>query len=115
MKYQQFLNYFVLGFTRTMSQDRSITVLDLPQLYTRPSAAELVSTLELLALKPTSWDKAQQSTDRPQVSEDGIPKYLTAIIASQLGWIHEEEKERIWESASKRLCERSGRTGEDKA
>lgn len=95
-----------------MSQDGSMTVLDLPQLYTRPSAAELLSTLEILALKPTSWE---QSTTQSQVSEDGIPKYLTAIIASQLGWIHEEDRERIWESASRRLCERSGRTGESKA
>lgn len=94
-----------------MSQDEPTTVLDLPQLYTRPSAAELTSTLELLTLKPPSWDQEQ---GRTQINEDGVPKYLTAIVASRLGWIAKEEREAVWESASKRLCERSGRTGERK-
>ena len=43
---------------------------------------------------------------------DGVPRYLTGIISSQLTWIDNEEmKERIWETVSTRLSERSGRTG----
>ena len=46
------------------------------------------------------------------MNPDGIAKYLTSIIASQLAWIPDDvEKERIWEMASARLSERSGRTG----
>lgn len=41
-----------------------------------------------------------------------MPRYLTSIIASPLAWIEDdEEKERVWEVASQRLSERSGRTG----
>lgn len=89
-------------------------MLDLPQLYTRPSSTALKSTLELLALKPLPWGSTSQeppSEGQRQVSEEGVPKYLTSIVASQLDWIDEEEREHVWETASKRLSERSGRTG----
>ena len=47
------------------------------------------------------------------IDEDGIPQYLTSIIASRLHWIEDEdEREQVWEMASARLSERSGRTGE---
>ena len=45
------------------------------------------------------------------MAPEGVPKYLTSIIASQLRWIKDDEqKEAIWEEASLRLAERSGRT-----
>lgn len=45
------------------------------------------------------------------ICEEGIPSYLTRIIASPLHWIEPDaEKESIWEAASARLAERSGRT-----
>lgn len=48
---------------------------------------------------------------RRKVDAEGIPQYLTKIVSSHLGWIQdEEEKERIWDTASVRLSERSGRT-----
>jgi len=48
---------------------------------------------------------------RPQVDPEGLAGYLTRIVASDLRWIpSDEEKERIWEEASLRLSERSGRT-----
>jgi hypothetical protein len=93
------------------------TVLDLPQLYTHPSAEELISTLEHLALKPLSWDLQSRSYE-PQnrnfitINESGLPNFFTSIVASSLSWIHEDRREEVWEAASKRLSERSGRTGE---
>ena len=46
-------------------------------------------------------------------SGGGVPRYLTSIISSPLAWIQEEEvREKIWELASVRLSERSGRSGE---
>ena len=89
-------------------------VLDLPQLYTRPSSTELLSALAQLSIQPTSWDAPEnwQEHDDGAIGEDGVPKYLTGIIASPLAWIEDERiKDQIWEAAGARLSERSGRTG----
>lgn len=49
-----------------------------------------------------------------KINEEGIPKYLTSIIASRLSWVDDENvREHIWELASVRLSERSGRTGRE--
>lgn len=86
-------------------------MLDLPQIYTKPSSQRILDTLSLLSLEPQSWDKnAAQS--KPKVRSNGVPQYLTRIISSPLDWIKDDaEKEKIWDSASLRLSERSGRTG----
>lgn len=95
------------------------TVLDLPQLYTRPSAPILLSTLDDLKIKPSSWAGSQDQVSTEgqvgpvRVNEDGVPKYLTGIISSSLLWIEDEDaRERVYEAASARLAERAGRTGE---
>ncbi|KAL8897234.1 MAG: hypothetical protein Q9207_007315 [Kuettlingeria erythrocarpa] len=86
------------------------SVLDLPQLYTRPTAAELLATLIQLRLKPSSWDNTEVSGSS-ELDEEGLPSYLTSIIASSLAWIVDDHvKEQIWEAASARLSERSGRS-----
>lgn len=99
----------------TSSRDSfTTTVLDLPQLYTRPTASELLQTLQLLEIKPPSWihDSFQQRSQAlSPVSEEGIPKYLTGVVASKLSWVDEDQREEIWETASRRLSERAGRTG----
>ena len=91
----------------TPSRDNfTTTALDLPQLYTRPTASELLQTLQLLAIKPPSWirDTSQQKNQAlSPISEEGIPKYLTGVVASKLSWIDEDRREEIWETASKRL------------
>ncbi|KAI4194135.1 MAG: hypothetical protein LQ346_003762 [Caloplaca aetnensis] len=87
------------------------SVLDLPQLYKRPTAAELLATLIQLRRKPSSWDDTEVS-GQSGVDEEGLPSYLTSIIASSLAWIVDDDaKEQIWEAASARLSERSGRSG----
>lgn len=92
-------------------------VLDLPHLYTRPSAPILFDTLTKLTIKSTVWsldsEKSSNALDSPvAIDEDGIPRYLTSIIASPLRWIEDDPvRERVWEMASARLSERSGRTG----
>lgn len=92
-------------------------VLDLPQIYTRPSASILLQTLARLAIKPSSWtagaefDRGSEDDVAP-IDEHGIPQYLTSIISNELLWIEDEDdRERVWEAASARLSERSGRTG----
>ncbi|KAG8533958.1 uncharacterized protein KY384_001700 [Bacidia gigantensis] len=87
-----------------------LTVLDLPQLHSRPSFTTLQQTLDHLRLGPSSWELNESETvKRQNISEQGIPSYLTRLVASSLTWLREEEKEEIWEAASKRLSERSGR------
>jgi len=94
-------------------------VLDLPQLYTKPCATTLLSTLADLSVQPLSWEKVPQSgpsSSEPQrrrrkINNEGVPQYLTKIVSSPLMWIEgDAEKEQIWEAASQRLSERSGRT-----
>lgn len=89
-----------------------ISVLDLPQIYQKPSAEVLLVVLDDLALAPPSWDAVVEVSRKGQISENGVPAYLTKIISSPLSWIENDEvKEQIWETASQRLSERSGRTG----
>jgi predicted nicotinamide N-methyase len=102
-------------------------VLDLPQLYTKPSADTLLQTLALLTSAPRSWERSiaepgtdtsdngardRQGESQPQhVNPAGVTRYLTSIVSSSLRWIDDDEaKEEIWNQASSRLSERSGRT-----
>ncbi|KAL9068344.1 MAG: hypothetical protein Q9161_006267 [Pseudevernia consocians] len=77
-----------------------------------PSAQSLLSAITLLAIAPSSWAvKASEARPAPSFSEEGVPSYLTRIISSPLAWIASDiDKETVWEAASKRLAERSGRT-----
>lgn len=84
----------------------------------------------MLSLEPPSWEvtpaltSAGSNTPRshsgtntpsrskPKVRSNGVPDYLTRIISSPLAWIQDDaEKEEVWDAASSRLSERSGRTG----
>lgn len=94
-------------------------MLDLPQLYTRPPAVVLLSTLADLSSQPPSWETTPRSSSglstplkrKRKIKNEGVPQYLTKIISSPLAWIdNDDEKEQVWEAASQRLCERSGRT-----
>ncbi|KAI5291416.1 hypothetical protein KEM54_004861 [Ascosphaera aggregata] len=86
-------------------------ILDLPQLYTRPSEAELLEGLALLAVRPRDFTTDAATHDAPQVNPAGVTQYLTAIVSSSLSWLTDEAREAVWETASARLSERSGRTG----
>nr|OQO28161.1 hypothetical protein B0A51_04581 [Rachicladosporium sp. CCFEE 5018] len=106
------------------ASDEPLHVLDLPQLYSRPSAAVLLSILSDLRSEPPSWQATPRSgTPRSQsgastparpkrkIKSEGVPGYLTKIISSPLAWIDsDEDREQIWDCAAKRLSERSGRT-----
>lgn len=89
--------------------DSPITVFDLPQLYHKPSTSDILSLLQQLAIVPSSFS-GEQADATLNIKEDGLTAYLTRIIASPLNWIASDtEKEKIWEAASQRLSERSGR------
>ncbi|TGZ84529.1 hypothetical protein EX30DRAFT_345245 [Ascodesmis nigricans] len=90
-------------------------ILDLPQLYTRPSSSVLLSTLALFAAPPPSWDTPSPSSPATQSTHltppPGFSQYLTSIIASSLKWIKDEDEvEKVKEMAATRLAERCGRS-----
>lgn len=116
-----------LGFQAL--EDEPLDVLDLPQIHTKPSAKALLDTLSLLSVESRSWEVSPSHTPgrgtpravsgastpvRPpnrKVKPEGVPRYLTKIVSSHLGWISsDEDKEKIWDTASIRLSERSGRS-----
>jgi predicted nicotinamide N-methyase len=103
----------------------SYPVLDLPQLYTKPSAKILLETLALFVTAPPSWESrdtkdiegsqkpngAQAQPKAVQIKPEGATRYLTGIVGNDLRWIDDDAaKEEIWNQAGHRLSERSGRT-----
>ena len=88
-------------------------MLDLPQIYTKPSGTELMKALDLLAIMPRSFGtNAQEAEERPSVQPAGVTHYLTSIIASPLSWLDTDQlREAVWDAASARISERSGRAG----
>ncbi|OJD19597.1 hypothetical protein AJ78_00454 [Emergomyces pasteurianus Ep9510] len=92
------------------SDSRPLHVFDLPQLYTKPTAADILHALQQLAVRPRSFSDDNGSAQLV-ILQTGVSQYLTSIIASALSWIDSDElREAIWDAASARLCERSGRT-----
>ncbi|KAI0839081.1 S-adenosylmethionine-dependent methyltransferase-like protein [Hypoxylon sp. FL0890] len=96
----------------------SISIADLPQVWQKPTAKELLASLQRLKVDPPIWS---HSTSRKIVLETyqnaahfrrEVAAYLSSIIKSNLGWIQDEdEKEALWDEASRRLAERCGRAG----
>jgi hypothetical protein len=73
----------------------------------------LLYALDLVAVVPVSWDEGNSDGGvRVRETREGeIAGYLTGIVKSGLDWLEGEERERVWEGASVRLCERAGRMG----
>ncbi len=85
---------------------------DLPQLYQKPSAVTLLRTLDLLSWEPPTFSATGNDVQHHnRVAEEGVPRYLTSIIASSLSWIVDEDaRGAVWDAASARLSERAGRS-----
>lgn len=87
-------------------------MLDLPQIYEKPSGTDLIKALALLTLQPRTFGSAADAVKGPGVQPAGVTRYLTSIISSALSWLDTEElREAVWDAAAARLSERSGRTG----
>ncbi|KAL3481937.1 putative methyltransferase-domain-containing protein [Aspergillus californicus] len=95
----------------TAELDEPLHVFDLPQIHTKPSGTELLQTLALVTIKPRSFGSSTHGSAKTRaVDPTGLARYLTSIIASPLSWLDTEElREAIWDAASARLSERSGR------
>lgn len=99
-------------------ENMSIHASDLPQVWQKPAASELLQALLELHIEPPVWNLKvsrdeilkEQNTSTQHARE--IAAYLSKIIASELSWVDEEEdREAIWAEASKRFSERCGRSG----
>ncbi|PSR87186.1 putative methyltransferase-domain-containing protein [Coniella lustricola] len=95
----------------------AVSAFDLPQVWQKPTAEELIDALHQLRVDPPVWNlkisraeifKHQDTTTQHQRE---IAAYLSAVIKSELAWIDDDEdKETIWTEASKRFSERCGRS-----
>ena len=87
-------------------------MLDLPQIYEKPSGTDLIKALALLTLQPRTFGTSAEAVKGLTVQPAGVTRYLTSIIASPLSWLDNDElREAVWDNAAARLSERSGRTG----
>jgi predicted nicotinamide N-methyase len=96
-----------------ISCNQASLVHELPQIYQKPENEQLIQVLEELAERPPTFSSSEQTDEqnvRPLIDPSGVPRYLTSIVSSSLTWIDDEAaKEQIWNLASLRLSERSGR------
>lgn len=95
---------------------------ELPHLWQKPAYATLLDVLRRLRQEPRIWGlkesreeilKAQAaSMAEVAFNRQEIISFLSSIIKSGLPWLDsDEQREDIWEEASRRLSERCGRTG----
>lgn len=95
-----------------------VSAPDLPQVWQKPAFQVLLGVLQELRVDPPVWNlkisrtEIQKEQDTTVQHRREIATYLSSIIKSGLVWIEDEEdREIIWEEASKRLSERCGRSG----
>lgn len=90
--------------------------LDWPQMWEKPSREVLLATLDGLQLSPPTWtsEGGRPSSDHLSLASQRkaeTTRYLSSIIKSPLAWIEDDDdRERVWELASRRMAERCGRT-----
>lgn len=95
----------------------AVSAFDLPQVWQKPAAADLLEALQTLRVEPSVWNL---KISRSEIFEEQdtivhhrreIAAYLSTIIKSELTWVDDEEdREAIWAEASKRFSERCGRS-----
>ncbi|KAI1761788.1 putative methyltransferase-domain-containing protein [Hypoxylon sp. FL1150] len=96
----------------------SIPIEDFPQVWQKPSTEELLASLKRLQVELPIWSPGtprkviQESYQNAARFRREVVEYLSSIIRSNLGWIQDDdEREALWEEASRRLSERCGRAG----
>ncbi|KAI8957995.1 putative methyltransferase-domain-containing protein [Daldinia sp. FL1419] len=96
----------------------SICVADFPQTWQKPSSGELLAALKQLQIEPPIWNPGTsrkvilETCQNTAQSRREAAAYLSSVIKSSLAWIEDEdEKEAVWDEASRRLAERCGRAG----
>ncbi|ODA76107.1 hypothetical protein RJ55_08390 [Drechmeria coniospora] len=92
--------------------------LDLPQVWQRPSFDAFVATLNDLQRSPPAWNAGSRGSEKgvderlplDRHGDGDMMRYLSTIVKCPLGWLADDEREQVWELASKRMTERCGRS-----
>ncbi|KAI0804328.1 putative methyltransferase-domain-containing protein [Xylaria sp. FL0064] len=91
---------------------------DFPQVWQRPSFEVLLACLKQLHIEPPVWSPGaskkvlQENLDNTARGRREITSYLASIISNALQWIQDDDqRELIWEEASRCLSQRCGRAG----
>ncbi|KAI1435558.1 putative methyltransferase-domain-containing protein [Xylaria sp. CBS 124048] len=90
---------------------------DFPQVWQKPSFEELLACLKQLHVDPPVWNsKASKQSVRGKSESAryrrGVVSYLCSIVSNGLRWINDDDqKEILWEEASRCLAQRCGRAG----
>lgn len=94
---------------------------ELPHLWQKPAYDVLLACLKKLHVEPRLWNAHVSRADMPKeqaaTAHDRreIVSFLSTIIKSSLVWLdNDDEREVIWDEASKCMSERCGRTGMSK-
>lgn len=96
----------------------SISPDDFPQVWQRPSFEDLLACLKQLHIEPPIWNPiaskkaVRDNHEQAARSRREAVSYLCSIVSSSLGWIKsDDQREIIWEEASRCLSQRCGRAG----
>jgi hypothetical protein len=91
---------------------------ELPHLWQKPAYDVLLASLKKLHVEPRVWStqisRADVLKEQAATAHDRreMVSFLSTVIKSSLAWLDsDDEREVIWEEASKRMSERCGRTG----
>ncbi|KAI8628916.1 putative methyltransferase-domain-containing protein [Xylariaceae sp. FL1651] len=91
---------------------------DLPQVWERPAFEELLACLKQLHITPPIWNPTHSKEVIRENQENNarlnreVASYLSTIVSSSLRWIeNDDQREVIWNEASRCLSERCGRAG----
>ncbi|KAI1423241.1 putative methyltransferase-domain-containing protein [Xylaria sp. FL1777] len=97
---------------------REISPEDFPQVWQRPSFEDLLACLKQLHIEPPIWNPGASSKTLRENQENTargrreVTSYLASIISNALQWIQDDDqRETIWEEASRCLSQRCGRAG----
>jgi hypothetical protein len=96
-----------------------VDAAELPHLWQKPAYQQLLDTLTELEIKPLVWGvnvstpdqvmshETQKTQDRREINQ-----FLSSLVSSSLSWLEDDDqREEIWNTASRRVAERCGRTG----
>ncbi|KAI0421718.1 putative methyltransferase-domain-containing protein [Xylaria grammica] len=97
---------------------RDISPEDFPQVWQRPSFDDLLACLKQLHIDPLIWSPGeprktgQENQENTARSRRLVISYLGSIVSNALQWIKDDDqRELIWEEASRCLSQRCGRAG----
>ncbi|KAI1364393.1 putative methyltransferase-domain-containing protein [Xylaria arbuscula] len=102
-----------------MTKDyRDISPADYPQVWQKPSFEDLLACLKQLRIEPQIWGPGvpkkavQESQENNARARREVTAYLASIVSNALKWLgDDDQREIIWDEASRRLSERCGRAG----